>query len=91
MSAMNALIFTTMLAGTTRMGVSAAAIVWLFLVTVEWLADSFAGSLLHGWAAYLSALRMQAAVHEISAKRIEREFWEGHARVNAWDNAQNTL
>jgi hypothetical protein len=48
--------------------VSTAAGVWLFLVVIEWLADRFAGSLLHGWAAYWSAHRMQAAVHEISAK-----------------------
>jgi hypothetical protein len=66
MPTMHALIFATLLEGTTRM--SAAAGVWLFLVVIEWLADRFAGSLLHGWAAYWSAHRMQAAVHEISAK-----------------------
>jgi hypothetical protein len=42
--------------------------VWLFLVVIEWLADRFAGWLRHGWAAYWYALRMQAAVHDISAK-----------------------
>ena len=68
MPAMNALILTTLLEGTTRLGVSAAAGVWLFLVVIEWLADRFAGWLRHGWAAYWSALRMQAAVHDISAK-----------------------
>ena len=65
---MNALIYATVLAGTTRMSVSTAAGVWLFLILVEWLADRFAGSLCHGWAAYCSALRMQAAVQDISAK-----------------------
>jgi hypothetical protein len=68
MLAMNALIFATVLAGTTRMSVSTAAGVWLFLVVIEWLADRFAGWLRHGWAAYWYALRMQAAVHDISAK-----------------------
>ena len=50
---MNALIFATLLEGATRVGVSAAASVWLFLVVVEWLADRFAGWLRHGWAGLL--------------------------------------
>jgi hypothetical protein len=68
-SRMNALIFATLLEGTTRMGVSAAAGVWLFLVVVEWLADRFAGLLRNGWSAYRSARSTQAAVREISAER----------------------
>jgi hypothetical protein len=68
MQAVNALIFTTLLAGTTRMSVSIAAGVWLFLVLIEWLADCFAGWLRRGWIAYWSSLRMQAAVQDIMAR-----------------------
>jgi hypothetical protein len=75
---MNALIFATVLAGTTRMSVSTAADVWLFLLVIEWLADRFAGSLRHGWAGYWSALRMQAAVHEIRPSGIEHKYGRGY-------------
>lgn len=65
---MNALIFTILLVGTARMSVSTAAGVWLFLILVEWLADRFASWLRHGWIAYWSGLRMQAAVQDITAR-----------------------
>jgi hypothetical protein len=59
---MNALIFVIVLLFVNAdISPAGVAVVWAFLVFLEWLADRFAGSLLHGWAAYWSALRTARA------------------------------
>jgi hypothetical protein len=68
---MNALIYVTVLAGTKGMSMDAAAIVWLFLLVVEWLANQFAGWLWHCWVERWSALQMRAMVQDLAARLLK--------------------
>jgi hypothetical protein len=65
---MNALIIVLILAFAPGHTQPSAASVWLILVVLEWLADRFAGWLWRHWVSHWSALRIQGAVHDISAK-----------------------